>query len=195
MWILLTAKLPTSPSPPKLSIHWSVDGSKSEIAEQQRKQAQRAKELAASQGDTLTDDMDAPVFYDVLGFGKEPNFTKARLISYNGIQIRVLPHEFTVLPADRMTAYCLGSDYEPPTHELVPNTEADRQLIDGAMRGSQRSVYDAALVDGATHEQAMMTALGRDIFANGADLFAPVGWYRCKREAALVFCDEWEIQE
>lgn len=70
MWILLTKKLPTNPSPPKLSIFWSVPWSNDKIA----KTLKRLDEIYESE-----------------------EWLNARKIRYKDTDIRVFPHEFNAI--------------------------------------------------------------------------------------------------
>ncbi len=217
MWILVLAKLPTDPSPPKLSMHWSRADGRTEYARRQRQEIEatqsgksrwrevglpdptsrigRERERAALiEVDEDTTEQE-PYFYDSLGFGKVPNWIGARSISYKGQSLRLFPHEYKLLEPERMRGYIFGLGGEAiPSHELVPNTEADAAILGAIKEEDQRIVYDAALCDGCVHEQALLTALGVDLFASGAEI-APIGWYRCKREYAEAFCYEEEMVE
>jgi len=184
MWILLITKLPTEISPPKLSIHWSRADGNSKIAQDQKEQLKLDEEASP----------DDP-YFTFYPWGLEPNYIKARAIQYKGHSIRVLPHEYKQMPSDKMRDYTQGlMGEEIPSHELVAVGPGDEALISAALKGEQQHIYDAALVDGAIHEQALLTALGVDLFAVGAD-YPPIGWYRCKPEYASIYCDDWEMAE
>lgn len=58
--------------------------------------------------------------------------------------------------------------------------------------GERRTFYDAALVDGADHNQAIMVAMGFNI--DDMD-FPPIGWYRALPHITDVFCDARDIDE
>lgn len=195
MWIMLTKKLPTSPSPPKMSIFWSVPWPHEEYAEQQKKTVRaRMEHFYHIECDRIWEpDLDADTIpaFDIKPGLKEPNRTRARRITYKGESIRVFPHEFTAQTVDNMREYIFS---DCPSHELVTSDVAGEMTMRDIHGGMRRSVYDAALLDGCNEAQALATAWGRDITIEDAE-FPAVGWYRCVPEYAGIFCEEWEMSE
>lgn len=201
MWIMLIKKLPTSPSPPRLSIFWSVPWGVG-FSEYANGQAEGCCECGRSRNkcvcaggfvEVKPDDLDVD---DGTGFDLEfgvrtPNWVHARKIHYKGHDIRVFPHEFSVVDKRRMAMYIL---HEAASHILVADSTAEEAVLKGILDGETRPIYDLALMDGCTPAQAMATALGSDITLPDPD-FPPIGWYRCRREYAEHFCEEWEMEE
>ena len=112
-WILLTAKLPTCVSPPKLSIFWSQPWPFEEFIN--RKNAIRADlEGKGWRGDEL--EAETRRKYDAHWGefgpalrGRNPDYLNARQISFDGESIRVWPHEFSILTAEKMHYYVVES--------------------------------------------------------------------------------------
>ena len=125
-------------------------------------------------------------------WGLENNWAGARKIHYKDTDIRVFPDEFSVMTDEKMAMYTGLS--EEASHELVPSSVADATLIQEVLSGSLKEVFDAAMVDGCTPEQARAMAFGVDAGESTASL-PPIGWYRCKHEYAEVWCHEWEMKE
>jgi len=193
MWILLTTKLPTDPSPPRLSIFWSTAWLPDSTV------AMRAVEewnrLGGQAGDEWVCE---PAIIQAtrsrhLRRGltplRTPNWSEARRIHYNDQAIRVFPHEFSSLDTVRMHEYIFGG-----SHELVAGDVATDALIQGVLDGITRPIMESALLDGCNAAQAMSVALGMDVTLPDAE-FPPVGWYKCRIEYATMFCEPWEMEE
>ena len=193
MWILLIRKLPTMPSPPKLSIFWSVPYPNETYA---KRLAPWFADYEAI--DTIESGMEKMKAGEILGIDDldraVPNFLGARKIHYQGCDIRVFPNEFNPISHDHMKIYIFGEGYDDFTHEFIASDVAEDQILTDILEGDKKFIYDAALVDGATHEQAILVAMGMDITLPDAE-FPPIGWYRCKPEYASYFCDDWEMIE
>lgn len=204
MWIMLIKKLPTKPSPPKMSIHWSVKWVESTygFAEKQR---EFLEYLATTreywgEGEHQSDKewveswLSMPTVPSP-GWGSEPNWSLARKIHYKGSDIRVFPHEFSPVIPSTMKLYTFGDSQQPPSHELVPgDTAAERALINEVRTGMRKVLFEAALLDGCTRQQALCVATGVDITIPDVD-FPPIGWYRCDPEIAEFFCKPYEMEE
>lgn len=176
MWIIIPRKLPVEYAPPRLSIFWSTPWP----GEGKFVQKMRAAGIGVADSYADTDD-DA-------GFGHTPNWVGARKIAYLGEDIRVFPHEFNPLPAERMQEYVLGGAYV-----LMPDSIAGDALVKGVLDGETRPIYEQAQIDGCSREQAFAVALGHDITLPDAE-FAPLGWYKLRREYAAFFCSEEELE-
>lgn len=192
MWIMIIKKLPTDPSPPKMSIFWSVPWPDDENANEQK---QRIRATLEYRNDVECDrlwepDEDATWLPDGLG-RKEPNWIKARRINYKGQSIRVFPHEFTEQTVAHMREYIYS---DMPSHELVTSDVAGEMTMRDIHSGVRRGIYDAALLDGCNDAQATAVAWGKDITIEDNE-FPAIGWYRCVPEYAGIFCDEWEMAE
>lgn len=216
MWVMLIKKLPTNPSPPKMSIFWSTPWPKREwIMSQWRKHFVGPFGLEKIPEGFEYDDKGKRLPWDlfeqkILAFmelqgdffldsnlsggimGKDPNWAKARAILYKGEKIRIFPHEFSQLLQANMRLYINKS------HELVADSVADSQVVQSLEDGDLKEIYDAALVDGCTHSMAIAVALGVDIVdvpQTSLANFPPIGWYRMKKEFAEYFCDQREMEE
>lgn len=214
MWIMLIQKLPTKPSPPKMSIFWSTEWPGPDSSHGGRP---LGKDICVNCGE--------PIHYRVSGgediaycgcgskpepvtaedriiapnqFGAEPNWPFARRIHYKGADIRVFPHEFSVVKPENLRAYVLGdpavTTADTHSHDLVPDSVASERMIEAVLDGESRPIYDAALNDGADHNQAMLVALGQDITLPDME-FPPLGWYRMVPEYARALCYENEMKE
>lgn len=223
MWVMLINKLPTRPSPPKLSIFWSEPWIDKEYVFDQFKRlhgTRKAGDMPAdfylnqdgkpldsetirtkiilhmllNEGDLLSDGT-----HDFRHGGREHNWAKARSIIYKGEQIRIFADEYSIMKAANMRMY-LGYDGGEQSHDLVPDTVSSSKIMDEVITGSLKDIYDAALVEGCTPAQAQATALGIEFDHDdpaSADLaaFPAIGWYRCRHEYALIYCDESELKE
>ncbi len=179
MWIMLTTKLPTNPSPPNMSLFWSEPCPHLGYARKQKKQIK----------DGFLEDFGGECYYsNFAGFIKEPRWDQARRIVHKDQQIRVFPHEFSELTTKKIKMYLDGS------HELVPGNVAEQDIMDSLLRGSKKRVYEAALVEGCTEYEARLMALGADISEGHYEIPA-IGWYRIRPEYGLTFCNEKELEE
>lgn len=139
-------------------------------------------EMATAQA--MAEAEDEPYFFDPDGLpGRDMNWIAARKIVYQGETIRVFPHEFSKLTNRNMAFYVLGdgNDDGQPSHYLIPETVAEEQYRLEALDGDLRPIYDAALVDGCTPNQALLMAMGVDVSADAPDI-QPLGWYRLTPE-------------
>lgn len=199
MWIMLIKHIPTQPSPPKMGIFWSVPWPNEEWA---KDQIRRAK--ADGYGRRRDDEEDVQTEYEAYdenrsfgplgGHGLEPNWKGARKVTYKGSEVRVFPHEFSVIKQDRMRLYVLGTEGEGPSHDLVAEGVASDVLIKGVLDSDTKFIYDAALLDGCTPEEALAVALGQDITEPDSE-FPPLGWYRPRDWVVEQFCEEWEKED
>jgi hypothetical protein len=216
MWIMIIKKLNIQVSPPKMSIFWSTPLGDHKYANDQIKEFLKDKEWedfgvdADFDRDENGKQLDQNTLWEKaktylstrmwgIGrgnlFGNEHNWTGARQILYKEQQITVFPDEFSVIQHENMALY-LGLRDEEASHELVPSSVSDKEIATDILEGPRKEVYDAALVDGASKEQAYAMALGVDISSEyfTAD-FPAVGWYRCKPQYAEYYCYEWEMAE
>jgi hypothetical protein len=224
MWIIITKKLNTPVSPPKLSIFWStpyVDAAKAakqaETWKRYNTNAPRYHGGKRSRKQLSPDELELELEADRAWAefaaeedyfwsqdlnpsapfpGKEHNETLARGIVYRGARIRVYKDEYNVLTLDRMKLYIFGVLGGDHSHELMtdPTAVADDILIKGVLDGETRPIYEAALVDGCNDAQAVAVALGQDITIPDAE-FVPLGWYKCLPHYAEIYCHDWEMVE
>jgi hypothetical protein len=209
MWIMIITKLSTEVSPPKMSMFWSLPWPDDKIS---RMQIARAMEDDEDRIQTRTRRRRRaePSYRDIDDYaakhnlsevtkwpalrGFEPNWIGARKIHYKHNDIRVFPHEFSVLKPESMRMYILGIDGGGHSHELVTDDVAQEKLVEQTLNTDQRFLYEYALLEGANPPQATMAALGYDVTVEDAEFLA-IGWYRCLREYAEFYCDEWEMTE
>ena len=178
MWIILTKKLPTAPSPPKLSIFWSVPWPDKAFAKQQR-------EVAAASRSAFSED----AWFIADAKRNADEWEGARQIRYKSKELRVFPHEFNPTTTDRMEIYI-----NEGAHTLVPESPAEEAVIQRTLKKGEREIYEAAIIDGATQAQAVATALRQDITIPDWK-FPPIGWYKPNPEMAVYFCHPWEMKE
>ncbi len=177
MWILLTKKLPTKPSPPKLSIFWSVPWPNKAIVKQQREAADVSRSVFSEDS-----------WFIVEAKRNADEWEGARQIRYKSKELRVFPHEFNPTTTERMEIYI-----NEKAHTLVPESPAEEAVIQRTLKKGEREIYEAAIIDGATEAQAVATALRQDVTI--ADWkFPPVGWYKPNPEMAIYFCHPWEMK-
>ena len=175
-WIMLITKLPTNPSPPKLSIFWSVPWTEEKYVKQQKEMVE--KEYLSKLGDCY--------FNDISFWGKEPDWEGARKIVYQNNEIRIFPHEFSVLELEKLKLYIFES------HDLMPGSVAEEKLMK-ELRGEKKLYYEAALLEGATEREAILTAMGVDI-TEGQYEIPQIGWYKVKPEYGMIYCDQAELE-
>lgn len=161
---MLNCKLPTKASPPKMSIHWTSPYPDKDIAEKQEKEKLKKLEDFS--------------YYDETWRGKEPDFANARGFIYHNDRVRIFPHEFSEVSNKNLQLYLNEGVYK------LIHVKALAQLLDVNLSKEKRVIYEAALLDGCDHYQAMMIALGQDPI----DTFPPIGWFKLTEEYANYFC-------
>lgn len=177
MWILLTTKLPTGPSPPKLSIFWSLPWPQEEYVQTIKKRIRETNRALQK----------ISLFHasDLVDIGQ---WEGARKIRYKDENIRVFPREFNPVETKFIEEMVNGG-----AHALVPESVAEEAMIHKVLKKGQREIYEAALIDGCTEAQAMATALGQDVTLPNWK-FPPIGWYKPNPNYAQYFCHDWELK-
>lgn len=178
MWIMLTDKLPTVVSPPKLGIFWSVPWPMGILDA-----AFPKKKRSVKMGEPVLGEMYPGEYQNNL-----EQWNGARKIRYKGEDIRVFPREFNPVSAEFMQEMINGG-----AHELVTIGAAEEVLVKRTLGKGQRKIFDAALMDGCNKAQAMATALGQDVTLPDWN-FPPIGWYQCVPQYAEYFCYESEMK-
>lgn len=182
MWILLTAKLPTKPSPPKLSIFWSLPWPENKYVEKLRGKKRFTKTFF---GGDIPDWIERQNYEDARDANE---WEGARKIRYKDENIRIFPHEFNPVETKFIEDMLNGG-----AHTLIPESPAEEAVIQRTLRKGEREIYEAAIVDGATEAQAMATALRQDVTLPDWK-FPPVGWYKPNPEYAIYYCEPWEMK-
>lgn len=200
MWVMMTTKLSTKPSPPKMSIHWAIPWPDRKHSERQfdmifeakvnyimRDGKKRKRRARSPHEDTsLKYSNKSKLYYGPLG--NEAHWAGARKILYKDEYIRIFPHEFSILTVDNMHSYIKES------HDFVPGNAAERQIEIDLTDGDSSTIRDAALLDGCNEEQALLMALGLDV-SDESKFPPPIGWYKIKPEYGATFCYEEELME
>jgi len=167
MWIMIIEKLPTRPSPPKMSIFWSTPNYRDYTSKNSEK------------------------FEKEFGFEDDSweEHKEGRWIHFAGENILVLKHEFSIVLSENMQKYTNES------HEFVPEDVASEMLLTNIeINADNRDIYGSALLDGCNNHQALMVLAGMDITIEDAE-FPAIGWYRIKKEYGELFCEDWELTE
>lgn len=192
MWVMIIKKLPTQPSPPKMSIFWAVPWPDDKYAPEQKKELENQKdwewdEEGIDGRKAFGKDPETASFYTM--FGKEPNWIGAVKIYYKRENIRVFPHEMSKLPLSRMKEYIDSGEYE-----FVEEDTAQLSIPKMKLNPDTRGIFESALLDGCNTEQANMVLAGVNITEDEID-FPPQGWYRLSKNYAQIFCTEREMSE
>lgn len=172
MWIMLTKKLSTEKSPPKLSYHWAESWPMIEWAVKQER-AIRSGEMVVMADGCLS----SPVYEN------EPDWRYAVGIIFQGEKIRIFPHEF--------------SKSEGSLRELVNgdgvifHPSETVAALARTLSVAKQTIKEAAMLDGCDEFEAELVAHGKDPF-EAAEL-PPTGWYEVRPELASVFCYEDEM--
>jgi len=194
MWVMLTAKIPTEVSPPKMSIFWAIPWPDSKISKEQelefsgKKEGKIVYDSEIAKKDFYGEDPKKATIYDF--WGKEPNFMGAMRIHYKNNDLRIFPHEFSELSLERMKYYVS----EEQCYTLVDEEIALIPVAKIKQDPDQKQIYDSALLDGCNTNQATLVMLGIDVSEDEIE-FPPLGWYRLDHQYAEVFCDEREMTE
>jgi len=187
---MLIKKLPTVVSPPKMSILWSTlwPYEPSSYVKSRKKETDEAKKQYKKE-------MDEGM--GMSAFGQEPDFENARRIYYKGENLRVWPHEFSVMTPEKMKDYIIVGQ----SHILVECDYMDhisegqeKKVKDLILDAITKPIYEAALIDGCNDNEARLVALGIDITTEEPD-FPPISWYKIKPEYGNYYCTEQELEE
>jgi len=235
MWVLITKKIETAISPPKLSIFWALPwpGDRGQKRREDMIMIQYCEEhnlvflaettgnyrrnasVKAYRGRTKRDVFwevvsekiqigewvyDESRFYErftsnpfdssaLFGRGSEPNWAGALKIRYKNEDVRIFPHEYSILSDQRLKLYL-----EKGVCELVLSDMPGESALESNLEISPdlKVLYEAALLEGASDSQAKLLALGRMNLNDNTEII-PLGWYKCKNEHAALFCDEYEM--
>jgi len=167
MWIMITAELPTEPAPPRGSIFWSVPWPNAEWAQEQDRRGLEVLGDGSLWGEWWYLNTGLP--------GSEPDWSGARKIVYRCRDVRIFPNEFSVVSVESMRCFVGES------HTLVVEGVAEERLTNEVLDGRLRPIYEQVLLEGGTHDQAMLVACGYDITIPDAT-FPPMGWYKLRPE-------------
>lgn len=175
MWIMLIKCLPIANPPPKYSIFWSTPWPNEGQTGKQKKHIEVYKEEFADWDENIKKTINETDLYVFTPLGKEPNWSGARAIEFQGQRIRVFPHEFTAQSNPNLDLFI----NQEQAYNLVPDNVAGEQSINVVLDGEMKPIYESALLDGANHNQALLTVIGMDITLPDAD-FPPIGYYLLK---------------
>lgn len=144
----------------------------------------------------LKDEVTTSHFLGMKG-GYEQNWVGSRKIIYGDETIRVFPSEYTCTKIETFNNVIIG--YEG-AYEMRFNSVAGKELERNALDGENRPIYEASLVDGASHPQALANALGYDVVthiydATEAGYPPPLGWYCPHISIVEEFSYDWRIWE
>ena len=109
--------------------------------------------------------------------GEVSNWFGAMKIRFKDDEIRIFPHEYSIISKKNMHIYM------NETHELVPSDTASKKFIEQNLTKRQRPIYEASLMDGCTHFQAMLNTMGKPI----DDFPDPIGYYVAKPQYLNIF--------
>ena len=167
MWIMITKRIPTDPSPPKMAIFWS------ELWGHSKKDIERYEKT-----DNGWD-----------GFGFVDDRRKSMRVEYEGTNIRILDGEYSIVAPERMRIYLGledGMDEEDGSHYLVPCSVSDKMIQREIRKGSKGVLMEAAMLDGCNKIQAKMVANGIDVTEPDYEI-PPLGYYMVKEHYADLF--------
>ncbi len=115
MWILLITKLTCEVSPPKLSIFWATPWPEDRYVKQQCE--------LDEDGEIIKCPTNQRFAHNKAGGWLEPNWNGARRIRYSDHDVRVFPHEFTILDSGKLKFYIDNEMYD-----LVPEGVAGERI-------------------------------------------------------------------
>ena len=197
---MMTKMVPTAPTVPKLSVHWSVPWPR----EWERRNPKKltlgqwryrgySKLYDYDECDGIPPRLEDRVegLFGIGAFkGYEPDWHGARKIRVRAHDVRVFPHEFNPMPPESMRELINGGVLLLRKQSSTPSEiEITTELV-----GEPHIIYEEALVAGCDHAQAMMVAHGIDPTIPDAE-FPPIGWYKCAPKFAQYFCRDWEADE
>lgn len=192
MWIMLRTKLPTIVSPPKMSLFFATPWPDARFVQSQERRLKARRALGwMEQADETDEGGEAIVVGDLIhnGFGWEHRWDGAVKIVYKREEIRVFPHEYSIVSNEHMAEYINSGDYT-----LTPDGVADEQVLEGILNGETKPIYEAALLEGCTHHEAMLMAMGITPESINTEV-PPIGWYKCNPKVAAAFCYKHEMEE
>jgi hypothetical protein len=191
-WIMVTQDIGVEDAPERFSIHWTYPWP-GEFGRRQMEICQTCGghnrdeimgHCTCREFDLASDEED----YSLGTLGLEPNWLGARAIRRDGKEpVRIFPHEFSLLPDDRMREYIYGTDdrAETRSHELVPDDTLVAEMVRIDLDPDARLIRDAALIDGCTEPMAQQVAMLRNPIEEST--FAPRGWYRILPHYAYMY--------
>lgn len=187
-WIMIIKDIPTNPSPPRMGMFWAtpwpMDEKYYRLYKQQARiwgQAEESWDLSDPENPKMKR-AKYPEDCIVTPFGKDPNPKTCVKVHWQGEDIRVFQHEFSIPTVESMQLYV--NDPNNPSHYLVPDNVAGEQLFKLLEDADFKNVYESALLDGCSENEAMLMGLGHDI---SDEPFPPVGWYKLRDEYAAYF--------
>lgn len=201
-WITIIKELPTTPSPPKLSVLWSYPHINIKAIKQSIKTIitmdnpryitkniektfnnfLKTKKMTVEQFIKQNESSDT-LFSLFHKNGSDDNWINSRRINYHGQDIVVLASEYIYTNIN-----LLHKMIDNNVYTLQAGNVAEQQYINYILNKEGRKIYDAALVDGCTHFEAIMVAMEIDILKNKNTSIPPIGWYTCNPKYTNIFC-------
>ena len=122
-WIILTSKLPTEASPPKLTIHYSTPWVNEKF---HLDQVRKHSDITLGEylnGETIEwDETDSHV---MATFGREQNESGARAILWDGRALKVFPSEYNIMDSETFNLAILGIDGSPSHYARFYTSKPD----------------------------------------------------------------------
>ena len=201
-WVLLTKKLPTEISPPKLSVHFAIpwvnvdwvakvysrlsrisdEYLDLDFREYPMKHLKYNKEVHLSNKIKVLEKCPEK-FDDMWGYTDNPIYDVG--ILFKGEKIRVHAHEYNIIKPEFL------KEVFPGAYDFIPSSEIEDSFNSIKLTKEKKVIYEEALLDGCNEYQATQVVYCREV----QDFPAPVGWYKPKLEYARVFCYDWEIKD
>ncbi len=166
MWIILTAKLPTIPSPPMYSIHWA-GASAADISKQRKQEKNSKKDNKLFTSTMLTDLNDK--FLDNWSGGFEPKEDGAVWIIFDTEPLKVWPHEYNKLTQESFDLYLNGVSENNFTMSHMPMYGRTPLIVNPVTLIRENNLalhptfnkdsYESAMIDGKNEISAIYTSM------------------------------------
>jgi hypothetical protein len=102
-------------------------------------------------------------------------------INMSGDEIKILASEYIMLDVQTLNECIYGNTYKnntyPASHMFTPSDVIKETVIADLSDTDNKLIYESALLDGCTDEQAIQIVLGCDILS-ALDIPKPLGWYK-----------------
>jgi len=193
-WVTIVKNIPTNPSPPKLSIHYSVPWINEDavcdaynrlshisnthldlgIIEYPIRNTKYDKNKPT--GEKIKTLEKCPKLFDDM-WGQTANPVYDVGIKYQGEKIRIHGYEYNEITVEHF------QEIFPEAYEFIALNEVRDAWADIKLSKEKRVIYEEALLDGCTEYQALQVVYGKMV----QDFPAPVGWYKLKKQYSDYF--------